>query len=166
MADFWNLIVQSNTFNFAILAIIIAVIFVKIDLPNIIEKIRKDVASDIENADLEKHNAQNELKKAKKVAKTTDLEVEAKLKVAKESAALLTNQINQNTDEQVKQIYENIKRVVTTEEKKISAKLSIETIDEAIALAKQNIIDKLKTDSKLHEKFIEDSINELDKVKL
>ena len=140
MADFWNLIVQSNTFNFAILAIIIAVIFVKIDLPNIIEKIRKDVASDIENADLEKHNAQNELKKAKKVAKTTDLEVEAKLKVAKESAALLTNQINQNTDEQVKQIYENIKRVVTTEEKKISAKLSIETIDEAIALAKQNII--------------------------
>ena len=59
----------------------------------------------------------------------------------------------------LKQVQSNLKR-------KISAKLSIETIDEAIALAKQNIIDKLKTDSKLHEKFIEDSINELDKVKL
>ena len=42
MAEFWNLLVQSNTFNFAILVIIIAVVFAKIDLPGIIEKIKKD----------------------------------------------------------------------------------------------------------------------------
>ena len=60
MVDFWNLIVQSNTFNFAILAIIIAIVCVKIDLPNVIEKIREEVSLAIENANSEKQSAEKE----------------------------------------------------------------------------------------------------------
>ena len=79
MTDFWSLIVQSNTFNFAILAIIIAVVCVKIDLPNVIEKIKEDIALAIENANYEKQSAEKELRKAKKLVKNTDQEIDASI---------------------------------------------------------------------------------------
>lgn len=164
MAEFWNLIVQSNTFNFAILVIIIAVVFVKIDLPKIIEKIRNDAAFAIENAELEKKNAARELKTAKKNVKNTDSEVEEKLKNAEKSAGLLSDEIKKNTDIQLRQIKNNVLRVVQAEEKKLSTKLTQETISNSVKLAKEKILAKLAEDTHLHKKFIEDSIGELDKL--
>lgn len=164
MADFWNLIVQSNTFNFAILLIIIAVIFNKINLPVIIEKIRTQVASAIENAKLEKQNAEKELRSAKKAVKNTDNEVQDKLTSAKQTAENLTEQIAKNTEEQIKHIEENVLRVIAAEEKKMSTSLTQQTIEKSVAKAKENIVARL--DKNLHERFIEAAINEIDRVKL
>lgn len=164
MSDFWNLIVQSNTFNFAILVVIIAIVFAKINLPEIIENIRSEVSRAIENAKLEKQNAEKELKSAKNAVKNTDTEVQQKLDGAKQNVNNLTNEIMKNTQEQIKHIEKNVERVISAEEKKLSTKLMQETIQQSIELAKQNIINRLDKD--LHEKFIDDSINELDRVKL
>ena len=61
MTNFWNIIVQSNTFNFAILLIMIAIVLVKLDIISIIEKIRQSVISKIENANFAKEDAQKQL---------------------------------------------------------------------------------------------------------
>ncbi len=166
MAEFWNLIVQSNTFNFAILVIIIAVVFAKIDLPGIIEKIKNDVASAIENAKQEKENAENELKTAKKTAANTDNEVAEQLKTAENNAQNLSQGIMKNTELQVENIKSNILKVIKAEEKSLSAKLTQDTVNNSIELAKQNIINKLNENPDLHNKFIDDSINEIDRVQL
>ena len=166
MAEFWNLMVQSNTFNFAILMLIIAIVFAKIDLPGIIEKIRLEIASNIENAQKLQKEAQSELKKAKKAIKNTDTEVEEKLSSAKNSAKLLVDEINKNTKSQVAQIENNVDRVILAETKKVSTKLSHDTVNKAINLAKENIINKLASDPSLHNKLIEESITELDKIEL
>ncbi len=166
MVDFWNLIVQSNTFNFAILAIIIAIVCVKIDLPSVIEKIREEVSLAIENANSEKQSAEKELKKTKKLVKNTDLEVTEKLEHAKKNANLLSSEIKKNTDLAIQQIKENVDRIIQAEEKKINAGITQETIQSSIELAKRNIIDKLVSNPELHNEFIEKSIKELEKIEL
>ncbi len=166
MAEFWNLIVQSNTFNFAILVIIIAVVFAKIDLPGIIEKIKNDVARAIENAKQEKENAEKDLKTAQKTAANTDNEVAQQLKTAENNAQNLSQGIMKNTELQIENIKSNILKVINAEEKSLSAKLTQDTVNNSIELAKQNIINKLNENPDLHNKFIDDSINEIDRVQL
>lgn len=166
MAEFWNLIVQSNTFNFAILVIIIAVVFAKIDLPGIIEKIKNDVARAIENAKQEKENAEKDLKTAQKTAANTDNEVAEQLKTAENNAQNLSQGIMKNTGLQIENIKSNILKVINAEEKSLSAKLTQDTVNNSIELAKQNIINKLNENPDLHNKFIDDSINEIDRVQL
>ena len=166
MAEFWNLIVQSNTFNFAILVIIIAVVFAKIDLPGIIEKIKNDVARAIENAKQEKENAEKDLKTAQKTAANTDNEVAQQLKTAENNAQNLSQGIMKNTELQIENIKSNILKVINAEEKSLSAKLTQDTVNNSIELAKQNIINKLNENPDLHNKFIDDSITEIDRVQL
>ena len=166
MAEFWNLIVQSNTFNFAILVIIIAVVFAKIDLLGIIEKIKNDVARAIENAKQEKENAEKDLKTAQKTAANTDNEVAEQLKTAENNAQNLSQGIMKNTELQIENIKSNILKVINAEEKSLSAKLTQDTVNNSIELAKQNIINKLNENPDLHNKFIDDSINEIDRVQL
>ena len=166
MAEFWNLIVQSNTFNFAILVIIIAVVFAKIDLPGIIEKIKNDVARAIENAKQEKENAEKDLKTAQKTAANTDNEVAEQLKTAENNAQNLSQGIMKNNELQIENIKSNILKVINAEEKSLSAKLTQDTVNNSIELAKQNIINELNENPDLHNKFIDDSINEIDRVQL
>ena len=164
MADFWNIIVQSNTFNFAILVILLAIVFAKIDLPGIIEKIKNEVASSIENAKKERLNAEEELKSAEEKAGKTDSEVKLQLQNAENNAKNLADNILKNTDENIKRIVDNIKKVILAEERNLSTKLTQETLNKAVDLAKQNILSKLDAD--MHQKLLDDSINEIDKVNL
>ena len=161
MAEFWDIIVKTNTFNFAILMIIFAVIFVKLNVPQILENIKNDIASTINNALSEKDLAEKELRKATKLVKNTDNEVEEKLNIAKTNAKTLVNDINRTTNEQIKHIENNIARVIDSEEKKVSSELSIKTINSAIQLAKETIINNLKKDKNLHTKLLDKSIEEL-----
>ncbi len=166
MTEFWNLVVQSNTFNFAILVMIIAIVFVKIDVPKIIEKIRLEISNSIENAEKLKKESQIELKTAKKTTKNTEAEIEEKLTSAKNNAKLLENEISKNAKSQATQIENNVNRVISAETKKVSTKLSNDTIDKAINLAKENILNKLEIEPNIHNKFIEESITELDRIEL
>jgi len=166
MADFWNLIVQSNTFNFAILAIIIAIVCAKINMPKVIEDIRNEIASAIEKAIEKKKEAEKELKKTIKIVKNTDLEIQEKIANANQNAKLLSDEINKNSKITVQQIKDSVERIIKAEEKKLGAKLTNETIKNSIELAKENILQKLNEDINLHNSFIEKSIEELDKIKL
>ena len=61
LANFWNLIVESNTFNFAVLLIIFAVLFKKLNISSGVEKIKQDIINTINNAKNERENAKNKL---------------------------------------------------------------------------------------------------------
>lgn len=161
MAEFWDIIVKTNTFNFAILVIIFAVIFVKLNVPQILENIKNDIASTINNARAEKDLAEKELRKTTKLVKNTDKEVEEKLSIAKTNAKTLTNDINKNTKNQILHIESNITKVIDSEEKKVNSELSSKTVNSAIDLAQKTIIENLKKDKKLHLKLLDKSLDEL-----
>ena len=166
MTNFWHIIVQSNTLNFSILVIIIAVVLSKIDLQSLIEKIRFEIASSIENAEKLKNDALKELKEMQTTASMTDIEINDKLANAKNNAKLLSKEITQNAKKQIQQIENNIQRIISSEKKIKTTKVSQNTVNNAIDLAKTNLIKLLDTDPTLHNKFIEESLTELDKIKL
>ena len=145
---------------------ILWVLAVKINLPEIIEKIRLSVAESIENAKTELANAKIRLKSAKKDTKNATMEAEEKIKLAKENADGLSKDILKNANEQVKKIEANVYRVIESEEKKVSANLTQETMKNAVELAKLNLVQKLKSDKEIHERLISDCIKELDGISL
>lgn len=65
LANFWNIIVESNTFNFAVLLLIFAILYKKLNISNTVEKIKQDVINTINNAKTEKENAKTNLWKQK-----------------------------------------------------------------------------------------------------
>ena len=161
MVEFWDIIVKTNTFNFAILLIIFAIVFVKLNVPQILENIKNDIASTINNARTEKDLAEKELKQTTKLVKNTDKEIEEKLNIAKLNAKTLVNNINKVTKEQIKHIENNVARAIDSEEKKVNNELSNNTINSAIELAKKTLINKLKEDKSLHSKLLDKSIEEI-----
>lgn len=161
MTNLWNIIVESNTFNFIILVVIFLIVFKELNVPEILTKIRDNVAKSIENANNEKDNAIEKLDSAKKVFAKTDKDIEEKMNNAKLSAKTLVEEIDRNTLSKIERINNNISMVTNSEERRISDELISETMEKATNLALQKIKIRLNEDSSLHDKFIEQSIEEI-----
>ena len=141
LANFWNIIVESNTFNFAVLLLIFAILYKKLNISNTVEKIKQDVINTINNAKTEKENAKNKLMEAEKSIEHIDEEIKQKLSEASIKGDDIAKQILANTNEKVDLIEKNISRVISAEEKSL-----------------------LKDNMDLHNKFIDESIDSIDRV--
>lgn len=164
LANFWNIIVESNTFNFAVLLLIFAILYKKLNISNTVEKIKQDVINTINNAKTEKENAKNKLMEAEKSIEHIDEEIKQKLSEASIKGDDIAKQILANTNEKVDLIEKNISRVISAEEKTLSAQMTQKTLDASIELAKQYIKSLLKDNMDLHNKFIDESIDSIDRV--
>mgnify|MGYP004647638701 FL=1 len=67
---------------------------------------------------------------------------------------------------EISNIKNSVSRVMSIEEKKISNDLQKKTIEESILMAEKNIKRMLSENSDLHRQFIQESLDELDKVNL
>ena len=161
MLEFWEMIVKTNTFNFAILLLIFAIIFVKLNIPKIIENIKNDIINTVDNAQSEKLTSLKELDQTKNLVKNTDNEVAQQLNRAKISAKTLENDIKSNTSQQITNIEKNIERVIKSEEQKTHNELTEKTINSAIELAKLKIKSSLKEDETLHNRLLDNCLDEL-----
>ncbi len=164
LVNFWNLIVESNTFNFIVLILIFAILFKKINISSVIEKIRDEIVNTIENAKKEQENAKNKLLNAEKAIENIDDEIKQKLNEASKRAEDMSKQILDNTDLRLKLIEKNIERVVNAEEKTLSAKMTEKTLKTSVELAKKQIINMLESNPDMHNKYIDESIENLDRV--
>lgn len=159
--NFWNAIVQSNTFNFAVLLLIFAVLYKKLNISDTVENLKQQIINKIEDAKLKREQAKRKLSSAKKLAEHLDDDIKQRLNDADKRAAGLSEQIIKNAQEQVKMIEKNVKNVIIGEEKTLSTQLSDKALKASVELAKQKIIKTLEENPKLHDKFIEESIGEI-----
>ncbi|CDE61591.1 aTP synthase F0 B subunit [Fusobacterium sp. CAG:439] len=164
LANFWNIIVKSNTFNFAVLLLIFAFLFKKLNVSALVEKIKQDIINTINNAKAERENAKNKLYDAQKSIEHIEEEIKQRLDEASLRGEGIAKQIAANADEQVKLIEKNISRVINAEEKTLSAKITEKTLKASIELAKQHIKNTLVNNPELHNKFIDESIDNIDRV--
>lgn len=164
MTELWDLIVQSNTFNFAILVIIFAIIFVKLDFGTVVEKIKKDVIEAIETAKKERDLAKKELKEAKGKVKNLDSEIKERIDTASKNAQTIAKQILNDNKSKIQQIENNANKIINAEERNLSADLTSKTIQSSVELAKKHIKGLLQENEDLHDKYIDKSLNEIDKV--
>lgn len=104
LANFWNIIVKSNTFNFAVLLLIFAILFKKLNVSALVEKIKQDIINTINNAKAERENAKNKLYDAQKSIEHIEEEIKQRLDEASLRGEGIAKQIAANADEQVKLI--------------------------------------------------------------
>ena len=159
--NFWDAILESNTFNFAILLLIFAILYKKLNVTSLVENLKSEVVKRIDNAKLERLQAGQRLKDAQKSVENLDNEIKSQLSDATQKAENLSKQIITNADKKIQQIKTNTQKVIEGEEKTLSAKLNEKVLKSAIELAKERIKNELDANPRLHEKFITESIGEI-----
>ena len=166
LLNIWNIIVESNTFNFIFFVIIIAyVLLKKLDIRSIIAKLQSGIVDTINKSKEEKEKAVSELDKAKKTEKSVPKELEKILSDAQKNADNISKNILEDGKLQVLKIEQNTKKLIEADQRAVMSELIKATSQEAIKLAETKLTEALKQDRALHDKFIENSINELDGLK-
>ena len=161
--EFWNLIVQSNTFNFLIFIGLFALLFKKINFGAMMDKLQAKVMSLIEDDKKAKDDSIVELKRTQEISSKVPTEVRNILDNAEVTADRLGKRILEEAEKQVNSIYKTTDSVVESEGQRIISNLSQKTALASLELAKNHIVKTLKAKPQYHVKFIEDSINELDR---
>lgn len=164
--EIWDLIVRSNTFNFVLLVAIFFFLLRKINISKAIEKLQQDIINAIENVKNNKRLADEKLAKAKDSVQNLDKDIELQIEQANANAKAIADTIFENTQKRINTINENVEKSIKTEEKSLSAKLTEKAATAAVALAKNHIINTLKDRPDLHDKYIDESIQELDRIQL
>jgi F0F1-type ATP synthase membrane subunit b/b' len=159
--NFWEYFVHSNAFNFTIMVLILAWIIRKAGLATLLESVKTGVAGTIDKSKKEKNAARKELRTAQKSVENVAFEVKSLLKQAKAQAQTLAAKILEATGDKVKQIEAGVKKAVDAEEKAISSRLTNIAAQQSVELAKADILARLKKNPKLHEQFINESIESL-----
>lgn len=162
----WNIFVTSNLFNFVIFIAIFAVIFKKIDFQGMLDGAKQKVIAFIDAAKKEKEEASQELEKAQNAVANLDSELNGIIEDAKKSAKVISEKIFNEAEAQIASIESNALKIIGAEEKLLIAKLSKTASKASIELAKAHIGKVLEETPSLYEKYIDESINELDRLKI
>lgn len=164
ISSIWNTIVTSNTFNFIIFVLILAWVFKKIDINKIITSLQKKIIKIIEDAKKEKEEALDSLSKAEKAVENLSEELKTIVNDAQKSAEVISSKILSEAQKQIESIEANATKVIEAEEKLLISKLTKNTSKASVDMAKSHIVKTLEDTPTLHEKYINESIDELDRL--
>lgn len=162
----WNIIVTSNTFNFAVMLIILGMIFKKFNIMQGLENSIQKVIDSIEKSKAEKKSAQEKLAAANDLIKNLDNEIADQLNTAQEQGEILHTNISKDAENRIANIENSIERIVSSEEKTVSTAIAKKTAAAAVSTAENHIKTILKTSPELHDRYIRESIEELDRIQL
>lgn len=160
----WNVIVESNIFNFTIFVLIFVWIFKKINVKGMIATLQRKIIEVLDEAKKTKEEAKNELVNAEKAIENLDTELSAIVSDAKNSAEVISKKILTEAEKQIENIDLNAKKIIDAEEKMLVSKLTKNASKASVEVAKSHIKDVLSQTPSLHEKYIDESINELDRL--
>lgn len=165
ISKIWNIIVESNTFNFILFAAIIVLIFHKINVKGIIDSLHSKIIEMIETTKKNKEAALEELINIEKSVAKLPEELNAIIEEANQSATAIGKKIFEDAQKQVESIINNAQKVIVAEEKFLMSKLTNKTCKVSVDIAKSNIQNTLINNPELHEQYINESIEELDRLK-
>ena len=164
LSSLWNLIVESNAFNFIVLVAIIAVVMSKLKVSEMIAGLKESIIAKIEASKNAKSEAELSLSDAIDKVKNIDNEVDERLSLAKMQAKNVADSIQEAAKRRVRQISDNVDKVIDAESKTLYTKLSDDTVNASVDMATNYITRRLKENPNLHNRYIDEGINELEKV--
>lgn len=164
IANIWNIIVYSNTFNFIIFVLILVFVAKKVNVGAAISALQAKIIKLIDDAKKEHEEATNKLKNAEKEVENLPNELKGIVDDAHKSADVISDKILAEAKKQVESIEQNAKKVIDAEEKLLIAKLAKSTSQASVEAAKKHIQNVLVETPTLHEKYINESIDELDRL--
>lgn len=164
--NFWKLIVESNTFNFIVLLVILVIVMQKLKVSEAAAKLKDNIVNAIENAKNAKEKAKTYYDDAKSKIEHIEDQVSERLALATRQAENVADSISENTSRKVTQIEHNVEKVVEAEKKTLITELTDKTTKSSIILAEKYIKLRLDNEPELQDKYIEEGIEELDKVNI
>ena len=166
MSDILQILLQSNTLNFIIVLAIISVVFLRLNIPQKLDKSREEIKSYIDESENEKHNAEQSLFDIKNKIKTLPDEIN-KIKIStKNNISNMIIKSEEETKQQIENIDGNVNRIMDLETKKFQSTLVSMLSEASINLARDNAKKQLENNRSLHNKFIDEAIEEINKVNL
>lgn len=162
----FNLFLHSNLFNFTIFLFIIIMICVKVDVGAVLDKMRDRVVSEINNSKTSKQNSLDGLKQANEDYSKLPQELENISRISVQKSESLSKQIALQTEQKIANIEKNAQNILNAEQKHVTSALISKLGVKSVEFAMYNIIEELKKNPQLHDKFIEESISKLDEVVL
>ena len=166
LINLWNIILKSNTFNFIVLVVILAIVMQKLHISDALEKLKTEIVEKIEKSKKAKSDAIICLSDAKSKTENLDAEISEKISLANSQAHNVGEMIHETAQRKIKQITDNIEKVIKAEEKTIAIKLNDQTAQASIRLAEDIIRKQLQQDPSLHDRYINESLEELEKAAL
>jgi F0F1-type ATP synthase membrane subunit b/b' len=163
ISHIWNIIVESNTFNFIIFALLIALILKKVNIAGAISALQQKIVKIIDDVKKERDDAHSELLQAEKAVENLSEELKEIVDDAQRSAKVLGERILTEAQKQIEDIEKNATKVIDAEEKLLISNLAKQTSQLSVATAKAHITSVLEQTPTLHEKYIDESIDELDR---
>ncbi len=164
MEDIFQFLIKTNTVNFIIVLALIIFLFIKLNFKQKIEDLRTEIKTYVETAENEKTQAEKKLAEIKdKVSKLPD-EIEDIKISAEKSTVSIASKIHSEIEEQKQDISNNAQRIFNLETKKFKAKLNTLLSEKSIELAQENALNQLNSNKDLHNKYIDNAIDELDRI--
>lgn len=161
-----EIIVKSNAFNFIVLAGILLFVLRKINLPEILSKLQKNIENKVNDSTLAKTESEVTLKSAEEKMENVEKDIEKLVKDTKKTAKIISENIMSEAKEKIEIIENNAKRVVENDTNKTYTVLSNLTAKTSITLLRENLKANLKNDENLHNIFIDEAIDELEGIKI
>lgn len=166
MNEIIQTILQSNIINFLIVLAFLIFLVYKINLSEKLEKVREEITSYIEASEKEKQNAQEELNRINDKIEKLPAVVERIKKSTERNIKNLEENSNKSAEIQKKDISRNAQRLFNLETKKFKTELSNILSEHSIRIARENAVKQLEENPNLHDKYIEDAIEEIDRITL
>ena len=159
-------ILQSNIINFILMLVILVWIVRKFNIGKSFDDSVAVVEAGIKKSDDEKLKSQEKLNEAKALIDRLPEDVKALKQSSEDKGKIFKREIENNAKKTILGINHNIEHNIEVEEQKFSNVLTDKTSTASVELAALHIKNLLASNPELHNKFIQDSLDELDKVKL
>ena len=156
----------SNTINFVIMVWLLAVIVKKLNIVSALENSINKVKESITKSEEQKENSLKMYDENKLLMENLPNDIENLKQISNDKIKVFKDKIKNTNSSLIANMQKNVDRVVSIEEKKIVNLITEDTFVESVNIAKENIIDMLKQDPELHNKFIQMSLEELDRVNI
>src|SRR5574344_1389023 len=164
--NIWQTIVYSNTFNFAIFLGIIIYVAKKIDVAKMIGSLQEKIQKIIDDSKHAKNEAVMALREAQNKTENVANEVKTILEDASKTAGTMSEKILDEAKKQIENIEKNAQKNIEGETQKLKKNLSNMVSKASVKLMKQNLQKKLNENKNLHQNFIDEAINEIEKLEI
>ncbi len=166
MTDIIQTFIQTNSLNFIIVLAVLIFILSKLKINEKINKLRDDIKSYVDNSTSEKALAQKELEETEEKIKHLPEETQLIETSAENNIKGLEQKIKREIEDKKNDIKTSADRILNLEIKQFKAKLTSILSEKSVILAKDNAIEQLKNNRELHNKYIDEAIEEIGRLSL
>ena len=163
---FFLFIKHSNIINFLIMVWLLGYFVKKMNLSKSFEQGIENVKSLITKSDEARSTSKKHFDEAQILINGLPEDIKNLEANSADKINIFKDKINENAKKTIFNLSTNIEKLISIEEKKISNLLTEATSKDAISQAKINLEKLLEEKPQLHDKFIENSIAELDRIQI